>query len=174
MVSIAGTASDEKAFDLSGTRVEVRTYKFDGLLHRTWEAHLVRQDGPLILLDARFRADIIHDLLGTIASGTHSLEYYWLDRWYNVFRFADPSGELKNYYCNINVPPKFVDGTLSYVDLDLDILVAPDFSYQILDHEEFEENARRYAYSAEIKENAGRAVDELVRLIEARDFPFSS
>ena len=154
--------------------IEVRVYKYDGLLHRTWPAELLRQEGSLIVLDAKFADEVTHDLLGTIASGTLSLEYYWLDRWYNVFRFAEPEGTLRNYYCNVNVPPTFDGETLSYVDLDLDILVEPDLSYRTLDVEDFERNAEDYGYSVEVQANARRAVDELVRMIETCAFPFNS
>ena len=153
--------------------IEVRTYKFDGTLHRTWTAKLQRREGPLIVLDARFPEQIVHELLGTIVSGTHSLEYYWLDRWYNVFRFAHPEGRLRNYYCNVNVPPSFAGDTLSYVDLDLDILVEPDFSYRILDVADFERNAEDYRYPDEVQTRARQAVADLVELIETRQFPFS-
>lgn len=152
--------------------IAVCAYKFDGVLHRRWTAELIRRDGPLLLFDAKFAEEVNHDLLGTIAVGTHSLEYYWLNRWYNIFRFAQPDGQLRNYYCNVNQPPKFDGKTLSYIDLDLDILVAPDFSYQILDTEDFETNAKRYGYTQEIQANARRAVDELVAMIETRAFPF--
>ena len=134
--------------------IEVHAFKYDGLLHRRWSAELVRQEGPLLILDARFSDEIIHDALGTIAPGTHSLEYYWLDRWYNIFRFAEPNGDLRNYYCNINRPPTFDGETLSYVDLDLDILVAPDLSYRILDVEDFERNAKEYPYPVELQKSA--------------------
>lgn len=135
---------------------------------------MVKQEASLIVLDARFPDEVVHDLLGTIAVGTHSLEYYWLDRWYNVFRFVQPDGRLRNYYCNINAPPTFDGEILSYVDLDLDILVAPDFSYRILDVEDFESNIKRYGYSVEVQTNARRAVDELLTLVETRAFPFDS
>ncbi|HAF15887.1 MAG TPA: hypothetical protein DCK99_19785, partial [Blastocatellia bacterium] len=151
-----------------GRTILVRACKYDGSFHRTWDAELIRQEGPLVVLDAKFPGEIIHDLLGTIASGTHSLEYYWLDRWYNIFRFAQPNGALRNYYCNVNVPPTFAADILSYVDLDLDILVEPDFSYRILDAEDFEENAKRYGYSSDVQDNARRAVDALIRMIETR------
>src|SRR6266576_1191638 len=155
-----------------GKTILVRTYKYDNSEHRSWLAEVLRQEGSLIVLDAKFQDEVVHDLLGTIASGTHSLEYYWLDRWYNVFRFAQPNGELRNYYCNVNVPPTFDGEILSYVDLDLDILVEPNFSYQILDVEDFQTNAQRYGYSAELQTTARRAVDELVRMIQTRAFPF--
>ncbi len=130
--------------------------------------------GPLLVLDAVFEGDIEHDLLGRISAGTHSTEYYWLDRWYNVFRFSDPSGgKLKNFYCNVNVPPRFDGHILSYVDLDIDVLVQPDFSYRILDLADFQENAKRYGYPVDVQENAQRGVDDLITLIETRSFPFN-
>jgi protein associated with RNAse G/E len=157
---------------VSQKSISVRVFKYDGVEHRRWAATLLRQEDSLLVLDAKFEEEVRHDLLGTIELGTLSLEYYWLDRWYNVFRFSDPSGKLRNYYCNVNVPPKF-DGTiLSYVDLDIDILVAADLSYRVLDLEEFEENAVRFGYSDEIRQNAQSALSELETLIERHRFPF--
>ncbi|MGH9905448.1 MAG: DUF402 domain-containing protein [Pyrinomonadaceae bacterium] len=152
--------------------ITVRAHKYDGSEHRAWNARLLRQEGPLLVLDAVFDREIKHDLLGTISSRTSSIEYYWLDRWYNIFRFGKPSGELQSYYCNINVPPAFDGEILSYVDLDIDILVEPDFSYRVVDIEDFERNASQYGYSPNVQASAKQAVRELVTLIETRDFPF--
>jgi len=152
--------------------IEVRATKYDGSGLRTWTAQVLQQDGPLLVLDASFDREIQHDLLGTIASGTRSVEYYWLDRWYNVFRFAHESGQLRNYYCNINEPPVFDGRILSYVDLDIDILVEPNLSYLIVDLEDFERNASRFGYSQAVQTNARNALDELIELIKARSFPF--
>ena len=154
--------------------ITVRACKYDGSEHRTWSARLLRQEGSLLVLDAAFTDEIRHDLLGTISRGTTSIEYYWLDRWYNVFRFAQPDGRLRNYYCNVNVPATFADDVLSYVDLDLDILVDPDFSYHILDIVDFESNINVYGYSPDVQANARQALDELVGMIETRAFPFDS
>ncbi|MGI9165842.1 MAG: DUF402 domain-containing protein [Pyrinomonadaceae bacterium] len=153
--------------------ITVRACKYDGSEHRRWPAKVLRQEGTLLVLDAKFDQEIQHDLLGTIALGTTSIEYYWLDRWYNIFRFAQPSGELRSYYCNVNVPPTFDGQVLSYVDLDIDILVEPDFSYRIVDLEDFELNANLYRYPSGIQTGAKRALKELVTLIETRSFPFA-
>jgi protein associated with RNAse G/E len=153
--------------------IVVSVLKYDGLEHRRWPARIARIEGPLLVLDAVFEDEIEHDLLGTISSGTISTEYYWLDRWYNVFRFSDPDRRLKNYYCNVNQPPTFDGRVLSYIDLDIDVLVAPDLTYRILDVEDFEENARRYTYPEEVQANAHRALEELTELIESRAFPFN-
>jgi uncharacterized protein len=152
--------------------IEVRATKYDGSGLRTWTAQVLQQDGPLLVLDASFDHEIKHDLLGTIASGTRSIEYYWLDRWYNVFRMAHATGKLRNYYCNINAPPAFDGNVLSYVDLDIDILVEPDLSYRIVDLEDFERNASWFGYPQAVQTSARKALDELITLIKARSFPF--
>ena len=54
-----------------------------------------------------------------------------------------------------------------------DILVQPDFSYQVLDLDEFAMNAERYGYPEQIKRQSQSAVDELISMIDTRQFPFS-
>lgn len=149
--------------DAPDDEIVVRVYKYDGREHRTWRARLAKQVGPLIVLEAVFAEEIEHDLLGRIASGTISKEFYWLDRWYNIFRFSD------RYYCNVTEPPSFDGSLLTYLDLDIDVLVEQDFSYRILDLEDFE----TYPYPAEVKQKARQAVAELISLVAARSFPFN-
>ena len=153
-------------------QLTVRVLKYDGTEYRRWTACRSRRQGSLLVLDAEFEYDVHHDLLGAIQSGTRTIEYYWLDRWYNIFRFMNGDNRTRLYYCNINMPPSLEDKVLTYIDLDIDILVQPDFSYQVLDLDEFEENARRYGYSEEVKSKAQAAVDELVSMIVTHQFPF--
>lgn len=84
-----------------------------------------------------------------------------------------PDGRLQCYYCNISVPPAFDGETLSYVDLDIDLLVQPDLSYRILDREDFESNAALFSYSDALRQNVERALNEVIALIESRVFPFN-
>jgi protein associated with RNAse G/E len=154
--------------------ITVSVHKYDGTEHRRWPARVAKTVGPLLILDAVFDEEIQHDLLGTIASGTISTEYYWLDRWYNVFRFSDPDQKLKSFYCNINVPPRFDGRVLSYIDLDIDVLVEPDLTYKILDEDDFEENAQRYPYPEDVQAQARVALAELIGLVESRSFPFNT
>ena len=137
--------------------------KDDGTERRRWFGRVATHDGPLIVVDAVFDEEVKHDLLGTIASGTISKEYYWLDRWYNVFCFND------RFYCNVTLPPEFKDSVLSYVDLDIDVLVETDLSYRILDVEDFEASS----YPLEIDQNARQAVADLIEQIKTRSFPFN-
>jgi uncharacterized protein len=152
--------------------VTVSVLKYDGTEYRRWTGTMVRQEGQLIVLEAAFEFDVNHDLLGQISRGTRTIEYYWLDRWYNIFRFLESDGATLLYYCNISTPPTLHGSVLSYMDLDIDILVQPDFSYQVLDLDEFVTNATRYEYSDQTKAQARAAVAELISMINARQEVF--
>ena len=152
--------------------ITVNSRNFDGTLRRSWKAKLITQDDELIEMVGEFEFDVEHPDLGHIQRGTISYEYYWLDRWFNVFRFHEATGEFRNYYCNINLPPIFENGILDYVDLDIDVLVDKDWQTKVLDVEEFEENVRRFSIPEAVCETAKNAVAKLLSLIETRQFPF--
>lgn len=158
---------------MSGERFIVRVLKYDGTTYRSWHAQLREIRDQLLILDAEFDADVQHESLGEIPKGTRTIEYYWLDRWYNVFQFLEDDGRTKLFYCNINTPPVVEEGVVRYVDLDIDLLVKPDLSYEVLDLEEFYTNAQRYGYSDELKKRAQAAVEDLKVMIEGRHFPFA-
>ena len=152
--------------------ITVRVLKFDGAEYRHWDARVSRREGSLIVLNAEFAYDVQHHLLGEIRRGTRTIEYYWFDRCYNVFQFLAEDGRTRLFYCNVNAPPTFADGVLSYVDLDIDILVQPNLSYEVLDLDEFEKNGQLFGYDVDTKQQARAAVDELISLIQMRQFPF--
>jgi len=157
---------------VASNEVVVRVLKHDGSEHRRWRGRIVYREANLLVLEAEFDADVSHHLLGEIKRGTRLIEYYWLDRWYNVFRFLHDDGSTRLYYCNINKPPDFDGQSLTYIDLDIDVMVRPDYSYEVLDLDEFEANSQRYQYSAAEQASAAGAVEELRGMIEARHFPF--
>lgn len=161
-------------FEEYGDAITVRTYKYNGTEHRHWRAQLIGRENSLLVLSAKFEEEIQHPLLGIIARGTLSTEFYWLDRWYNIFRFHQPSGEFLNFYCNVNVPPVLHKNVLSYIDLDMDILVSSDLSYSILDEDEFAANVARFRYPLEVQRQAQQALRQLITLIESRHFPFNN
>ena len=155
-------------------QVTINSRKYDRTICRTWRAELIERVRSLLVFAGEFDLDVDHADLGFIPRGTVSYEYYWLDRWYNVFRFLLPDGGLRNYYCNVNMPPTFENGVLDYVDLDIDVLVWPDGSHQVLDMDEFEENAVLFGYSNDVRTNAIDSLSKLISLKECGKFPFDA
>jgi hypothetical protein len=157
---------------LINNNVKINARKFDGKIHRSWDCRLSEKKDSLLVFVGEFLDKIVHPQLGVIRPGTISYEYYWLDRWYNVFRFHEPEGDLRNFYCNVNLPPVFENGVLDYIDLDIDVLVWKDFSFEVLDREEFETNAARFNYPGDVKEKAHSSLNEIIEMVKTRQFPF--
>lgn len=150
----------------------INSRKFDGSIHRTWKADLIQSSDSLLVFLGEFEKEVFHSDLGVIRRGTISYEYYWLDRWYNIFRFQEPNGDLRNFYCNINIPPTLKNNVLDYIDLDLDLLVFEDFTYKLLDEDEYAENSIIYNYSENILGKVSESILEIKELIKFRRFPF--
>jgi protein associated with RNAse G/E len=156
-----------------GNKINVCSLKYDGHIHRQWLATVSRVEPPLIMLKGVFDTEVNHPLLGRIQAGTLSLEYYWTERWYNVFKFLEPDGGFRNYYCNINMPPAFDGDTLRFVDLDIDVLVFKDKSFRILDEDEFTENAKKFGYPDEVASGAFEGLNQLITHIQSGQDPFN-
>lgn len=157
---------------LSENIVKINARKYDNKIHRSWDCKFIERSESLLTFVGEFEKEVVHSDLGVIRRGTISYEYYWLDKWYNVFRFHEPSGGLRNFYCNVNIPPVFENNILDYIDLDIDVLVWKDFNYQILDLDEFERHALKYNYPEMIVDNAKNSLGELLEMINSRVFPF--
>ena len=151
--------------------ITVNSRKYDGTIQRSWKCEFIERRGSLLIFVGEFDFAVDHNELGSIDKGTMSYEYYWFDRWYNVFRFHEPNGDLKSFYFNISMPPDFANGVLNYIDLDIDILVQPDLTYTVLDQDDFDKNAHAFGYSVDVKERVEQTLDELIRAIEDRNLP---
>ena len=151
--------------------ITINSRKYDGQIRRSWEGGLISESETQIVLVGKFEEDVGHDEIGLIKKGTVSFEFYWLDSWYNIFRFHEPDGTLRNYYCNITMPPTLSDGILDYVDLDIDVLVWPDNRYEVLDLDDFEVNKVKFGYPKDVIEKAEHSLAEVIALIEKGELP---
>jgi len=154
-------------------QITINSRKFNGQIHRSWKADFIEKQDSLLIFVGDFEEEVRHSKLGVIRRGTISYEYYWLDRWYNIFKFHEPEGRLRNFYCNLNMPPEFQNNVLDYIDLELDVLVSRDFDVEILDREEFEDNSNLFGYSEDLIAKTYETLQELLKIIENRAFPFS-
>lgn len=149
-------------------RIKVQKKNPAGEVTYEYEGVLVMRDETSIKLEALFdRADMpLGDVI--LKTGDLFVEYYYTDRWYNIFVIYDRAdGRIKGWYCNVGKPAVIEDGVVSYVDLALDLWISADGRQTVLDEDEF----KKLNLSEELRINALRGLEELKHLFENNNPP---
>lgn len=105
----------------------------------------------------------------TFEPGDCFTEYYFSERWFNIFDISDTQGKRKGWYCNIAEPAVFFNDRIEQVDLLLDVWVHPTGQFQVLDEDEFFADTM---LTDEQRSGAQRALQELLQMIVARQEMF--
>jgi protein associated with RNAse G/E len=133
-----------------------------------YDGEVVERDEHAIVLEAFFGRDDMTFMNVTLKRGDRFVETFYTDRWYNIFEIFDRDhGAFKGWYCNIGKPAVIEEDVVSYIDLALDLWVAPDGTQTILDEDEFlqlnlDDDVRKLVYSS---------MHELQKLLKTKNPP---
>jgi uncharacterized protein len=128
---------------------DVTVYKLDERGQEVWQypARLLERTADFVRLEASFNREDMDLGFATFRRGDRFVEYFYTDRWYNIFAVYDRDGEgLKGWYCNICRPAVIkdiagtepVEAAVYCEDLALDLWHAPGESHPlVLDEAEF-------------------------------------
>lgn len=137
-----------------------------------YEGDIVDHGESWVRLEARMGRDVPTDYVH-FRKGDRMTEYFYADRWYNVFRIEDVDDQgLKGWYCNITRPAHFdwsADPVIVQADdLALDVFVSPSGAVRVLDEEEF----AALALTDDERAAAGEAVAAIRMLVSRHAAPF--
>ena len=120
------------------TDITVLKRNLNGEVTWQYEGRVLRREANNVVLEALFNRDDIPFMGVVLKRDDRFVETFYTDRWYNIFEIFDrDDGKFKGWYCNIGFPAVFEDNTVSYIDLALDLWVAPDGTQTVLDEDEF-------------------------------------
>ncbi len=162
--------------DESNPTIAVRKLEYgSGRVVYSWSGALLRRSEEGLVVLAIFPAFPRETVVDGVpfCAGDIFTEYYYPDRWYNVFHIADPSGQHKGWYCNVAQPAIVDDLGIAFVDMALDLFVHPNGRYTVLDEDEFAV-AVAALYSPEDVELARSALDDLIRVTQEGRLPAPS
>jgi hypothetical protein len=140
-----------------------------GRLVTSYPATVAERFANGVLLDARWERPTLALGYTTFETGDCFREWFYSDRWYNIFAIAASGGALKGWYCNIAEPATITETEIRCRDLLLDLWVAPDGKTLVLDEDEF---AADDSIDAPTRTQALAALAELERIVAARTAPF--
>ena len=155
---------------MPGVNEPIRVLKLDLTGQVTWqyEGRVVKVLPDGLVLEAFFnRPDLpFQDVV--FKENDRFVETYYTDRWYNIYEIYDrDDGKLKGWYCNVSRPAVLGPGTLSYVDLALDLWVSITGKQTVLDRDEFD----ALGLNPGERSNALAAMDQLQKLFATKQPP---
>jgi len=154
--------------------LQVQTYKYGGVKHYSYPVRLIEQRPDVVIVHGLYGRPLTHPGRSMVdwPVDNESVEFHFTARPYTVSAGWNADGSFRHYYCNVTLPATLAGGVLASVDLDLDLIVAPDFSYKVADEDEFAAHRQAWGYPDDLVELARESLAELIRLVEERRFPF--
>jgi uncharacterized protein len=102
-----------------------------------YEGQVIRREKNSVTFEAFFELEDRAFMNIVLKKGDRFIETFYTDRWYNVFEIYDRDDRtFKGWYCNVGKPAVIEEDVISYIDLALDLWVAPDGTQTVLDEDE--------------------------------------
>jgi hypothetical protein len=118
--------------------ITVLKLNLDGDVTWQYEGHVLKRKPRAVVLEAYFNHQDTPLLDVILKEHDRFIETFYTDRWYNIFEIYDrDDAGLKGWYCNVSRPAILGEGTVSYVDLALDLWISSDGKQTVLDEDEF-------------------------------------
>ena len=136
----------------------------------TWhyDGEVLGREENSITVEAFFNRDDLPFQDIVLKRNDRFVETFYTDKWYNIFEIYDrDDGKLKGWYCNITKPAVVEDGSVTYVDLALDLWVSADGKRTVLDEDELDE----LGLDAEMKQKVFASLHELEQYFESKNPP---
>lgn len=153
-------------------KIEIISYKHNGVLHRVWQAaYIIRQTSDMIVI-VNDRANVIDGDGRRWKTKEPAVCYFFKKYWFNIICML--RGNAIYYYCNLSSPYVKDSEGLKYIDYDLDVKVFPSGDKVILDRDEFDFNKVDYGYSQPLIDIIEKELQVLLNRIDKGLLPFNS
>lgn len=155
-----------------GKKYVIHSYKHDGKIHRSWDEAVLLKKTPEYLVFGNNKT-IVTEVDGrTWKTKEPAIMFFFYDKWFNVI------GQIKKdgiyYYCNIATPFIIEEGTIKYIDYDLDLRIFPSGEFKILDKLEYSYHKKLMNYSDDLDKVIKNGLDELINLYKSKGPMFDS
>lgn len=155
-----------------GDNFQMHCYKHDSTICRTGSEAILLDIKEDYMVFGNNKSLIIKSDGKIRRTREPAILYFFKDKWFNVI--AQIKDEGISYYCNIASPYIIEDGTIKYIDYDLDLKIYTDGKYKILDKMEYKYHKKLMNYPETIDRIVNESLEELIKLYENGYFLFDS
>ncbi len=154
----------------AGQSIYIQSFKHNGTLHRTWAKGYVMEANDERIVCVTNKTWVSESDGRKWITREPAIYFFYPDRWYNVISMIRKTGIY--YYCNIASPSIYDGESLKNIDYDLDLKVNPQYRWNILDEDEYEEHGLEMNYSLELKYAIEKGLNQCIDCVEAKESPF--
>lgn len=144
-----------------GDNLQIQCYKHNKRVHRSWDEAVVLDIKKDYIVCGNKKTLVTEADGGVWKTKEPAVLYFFKDKWFNVIAQLKKDG--LSYYCNVATPFIIEDGTIKYIDYDLDLRVFPNGDYKILDRLEYKYHKRIMKYSSDLDLAVKNGLDELIK-----------
>lgn len=154
--------------------IKMKALKYPNILHYEWEGELLLHTSDYVLVLCKPGRELIHHTKNKVFTVNNtSLEFFSLKEWFTAAMVIE-EGMVVSAYCNVAKPSVFLNGELSFIDLDLDYIKEKNKEWKVVDEDEFASNSIKYKYPVELKNEAVKALAMLKEAVRIGKFPFNN
>ena len=143
-----------------GDLYQIQCYKHNGKIHRSWDEAILLDVKKDYIVFGNNKTEVIEAEGTTWNTKEPAVMYFFKDKWYNIIAQMKKDGIY--YYCNIATPFIIEEGTIKYIDYDLDLRIFPKGDFKILDKLEYEYHKKKMNYSKKLDLVINKAMEDLI------------
>lgn len=155
-----------------GDVYQIQCYKHNGKIHRAWDEAVVLDIKKDYIVFGNNKTLVTESQGGCWRTKEPAVMYFFRNKWYNIISQLKKDGIY--YYCNIATPFIIEDGTIKYIDYDLDLRIFPSGEFKVLDKMEYEYHKKIMGYSEELNKVVTSSFEELINEYKNGAIMFSS
>ena len=153
-----------------GKKYEIHGYKHDGKIHRAWDEAILLEIHDDYLIFGNEKTKVTESDGRTWHTKEPAVLYFFKNNCYNIIGQYKKDGIY--YYCNMASPFLIEEGTIKYIDYDLDLRVFSDGSFKVLDRGEYKYHKSIMNYSQEIDRILKEELTNLINKVRKKELAF--
>ena len=155
-----------------GDKLQIQCYKHNQKIHRAWDEALVIDIKEDYIVCGNNKTLVIESEGNAWRTKEPAIMYFFKDCWFNIIAQLKKDGIY--FYCNIATPFIIEEGTIKYIDYDLDLRIFPTGEYKVLDKLEYQYHKKLMNYSNDLDLVVNGALGELIELFKSGMEAFSN
>ena len=152
-----------------GDQLAIQCYKHNGSVHQAWDEAVLLEEHKEYLVFGNNKTMVTEASGDKWKTREPAIMYFFKHEWFNIIVQLKKTGIT--YYCNI-ATPFIIEGTIKYIDYDLDLRIFPTGEFKILDKLEYEYHKRQMHYGPILDTVIHSGLDRLITLYRNKSIIF--